>query len=75
MIILFTSVDNHLRSYEACENFKDPASFKRQLESYFQVDKTFSTFEKLLQSGTAEAIKVVKGLLQTKTGNLRSRNF
>ena len=60
--------------YEACENFKDPASFKRQLESYFQVDKTFSTFEKLLQSGTAEAIKVIKGLLQTKTGNLRSRN-
>ena len=60
--------------YEACENFKDPTSFKRQLESYFQVDRTFSTFEKLLQSGTADAIKVIGGLLQTKTGNLRSRN-
>ncbi|MDC0912657.1 RecQ family ATP-dependent DNA helicase [Paracoccaceae bacterium] len=60
--------------YEACENFKDPASFKRQLESYFQVDKTFSTFETLLKSGTTDAIKIIRSLLHTKTGNLRSRN-
>ena len=60
--------------YEACDNFKDPVSFKRQLESYFQVDKTFSTFESLLQSGTSDAIKIMRSLLQTKTGNLRSRN-
>ena len=58
--------------YEACENFKDPSSFKRQLESYFQIDKAFSTFESLLQSGTSDAIKIITGLLQTKTGNLRS---
>lgn len=61
--------------YEACDNFKDPVSFKRQLESYFQVDKTFSTFETLLKSGTSDALKIVESLLRTKTGKLRSRNI
>ena len=59
--------------YEACIGYKDSASFKSQLENYFKVDKSFSTFETLITSNAADAISVVRNLILTNSGTLRGR--